>query len=132
MFKAPWEVRALERHVDPRGFLCEILRFQDEAISGGGQLYFLTVNPGQRRGDHFHHQKHEWFICVSGAVEILLAAPNKEKLVVAARGEQPQLIYCAPGTAHAMRNVSDAPAILVSYGSQQHDSQDPDTFPLII
>ncbi len=50
----PFDVHELSTHTDKRGFLFEILRFKDNGIPGDGQLYTFSIEPGKRRGDHYH------------------------------------------------------------------------------
>src|SRR3989344_2412516 len=72
MFKEPYDIIDLERHSDPRGNLFEILRFKDHKIPGEGYVYCFTINYKQRRGDHYHTKKQEWFSCVSGKAVVLV------------------------------------------------------------
>ena len=128
MFKEPFEIISLTKHSDPRGDLFEILRFKDQQIPGEGYVYCFTINPGQRRGDHYHTRKQEWFSCVSGKATVLIEDKEGNKQKVILEAGQPAIIYCGPHTAHALYNESEIPAVIVSYGSKQHDSSDPDTF----
>lgn len=132
MFKAPFEIRSIDVSRDDRGMLGELLRFADDQIPGSGQLYFVTINPGQRRGDHFHKIKHEWFVCLSGKIRVLVQSESTEATVIELNGENPEIVYCAPRTAHALENQSMEPAVVVSYGSIQHSNEDPDTYPKFI
>lgn len=128
MFKEPFDILNLESHTDDRGTLFEILRFKDQGVPGGGYLYCFSVNPGQRRGDHYHEKKQEWFTCVSGEVVVLLEDKdnNKKKIILSAG--HPAIVYCGPYTSHALYNESKLPAVVVSYGSAQHDPDNPDTY----
>ena len=132
MFKEPFEIIALKKHTDNRGSLFEILRFLDSSIPGEGQLYCYTVNPQFRRGDHYHEKKREWIICVSGIVFALLQDKQGNKKKVLLNGDEPTLIYCDPGTTHAILNESDSPAVMISYSSTQHTSENPDTISNLI
>lgn len=127
-FKEPYDCLDLEAHVDPRGMLFEIMRFKDQNIPGEGYIYTFSVNPGARRGDHYHTKKKEWFTCVYGEAVVLVLDKegNKEEIILSA--EKPKLLYFGPYTSHAILNKSKDVAVLVSYGSKQHDPDDPDTF----
>jgi len=129
IWKEPFEIRERTIHTDPRGSLFEILRFKDEDIPPGGQLYTFSIEPGQRRGDHYHVRKREWFICVHGEAVLLLESEKGEKARVVLSAKNPAIVYSAPGTSHALINNLKEPAVIVSYGSKQHDPNDPDTFP---
>ncbi len=129
MFKEPFDIVDLKKHSDPRGNLFEILRFKDSKVPGEGYMYCFTINTGARRGDHYHTRKMEWFSCVSGEAIVLLedAKGNKKKITISAN--EPKIVYCGPGTSHALMNEKEEPAVMISYGSKQHDPEDPDTFP---
>ena len=127
MFKKPYEVRMLDMKADPRGNLFEILRFLDDEIPGEGYIYTFTILPGQRRGDHYHEKKHEWFTCAFGRATILIETSDGKKERVVLDAEDPAVIYFAPGTAHALLNETNNTVVMVSYGSKQHDPANPDT-----
>ena len=124
----PFEIRPLTLHSDERGNLFEVLRFLDEDVPGQGQLYTFTINPGHRRGDHFHEHKREWFTCVWGCAEILLTGPDEHNLACTLSANDPTIIYVAPGTAHALINRQETPTCILSYASKQHDPEDEDTY----
>jgi dTDP-4-dehydrorhamnose 3,5-epimerase-like enzyme len=42
--------------------------------------------------------------------------------------EEPKIVYAGPGTAHALINKSNQLAVIVSYGSEQHNPNEEDTF----
>jgi dTDP-4-dehydrorhamnose 3,5-epimerase-like enzyme len=127
-WQEPFEVRDLTAHVDPRGRLFEILRFLDDGIKGEGQLYTFSVNPGARRGDHYHHFKQEWFTCVHGKVTVLLDDRQGRTAVVEMDADRPSIAYAGPGTIHALINQTSDVAVIVSYGSEQHHPDAPDTY----
>ena len=130
-WEEPFHVLDLTSHVDPRGFLVELLRFKDWNIPGGGQLYTFSVEPGKRRGDHYHLHKREWFTCVSGEALVLLTSSDGRNSTVLLSPVEPKMVYAAPGTSHALVNRADQVAVIVSYGSAQHDPKDEDTYPMI-
>lgn len=127
-WQAPFEVRDLTVYVDPRGRLFEILRFVDDRIPAEGQVYTFSLNPGVRRGDHYHLTKREWFTCVHGQVTVLLDDLHGRTEVVELDADRPAIIYAAPGTTHALVNRSSGVSVVVSYGSRQHRDDDPDTY----
>jgi dTDP-4-dehydrorhamnose 3,5-epimerase-like enzyme len=128
IWKEPFDSLELARHTDERGFLFEILRFMDLNIPGEGQLYTFSINPGKRRGDHFHHKKREWFTCVSGKATVLLSHQNGNKQAFQLSSDYPTVVYAGAGTAHALTNKFNDTAVIVSYGSTQHEVDDNDTF----
>ena len=126
----PYKVLDLVPHSDERGTLFEVIRFQDFDIPGGGQIYTFSINPHKRRGDHYHHKKEEWFTCVSGKALILLSTVDgKENKVIELSAAEPKLVYAPAGTTHALINQDDSEvAVLVSYGTTQHNDNEIDTF----
>ena len=127
-WRRPFDVHDLEAHVDPRGSLFEILRFRDEAIPGEGQLYTFSIEPHQRRGDHYHHEKSEWFTCVYGEAVLLLSSGGDDNIAIRLSPQAPKIVYVGPGVAHAVVNDTDDIAVFVSYGSTQHDPDNADTY----
>ncbi|MDP6659888.1 MAG: WxcM-like domain-containing protein [Candidatus Pacebacteria bacterium] len=118
----------MELHSDERGRLNEVLRHIDHGIPSGGQLYVFTINPGFRRGDHYHTYKREWFTCVSGEAIVLVEDKEGNKKKILLSSEKPAVFYCGPYTSHALINKGDVEAVVVSYGSHQHDPDEPDTY----
>lgn len=127
-WEKPFEIIELTSHVDERGSLFEIIRFEDFGIPGNGQIYTFTILPGKRRGDHYHLHKAEWFTCVFGEATILLTTSDGKNASFTISDKKPTLVYAGPGTSHALINVCDTTAVIVSYGSTQHKHDDPDTF----
>lgn len=127
-WKEPFDTLELKRFDDERGMLFEILRFKDHNIPGNGQLYTFSINPNKRRGDHYHLKKQEWFTCVYGKVIVLLTSMDGEDKAIEISADKPQIIYAAPGTSHALINKENNVALVVSYGSKQHDPNDEDTY----
>jgi len=127
-FKEPFDVLDLELHTDTRGALFEILRFKDQNIPGEGYIYTFLVNPGARRGDHYHTKKQEWFTCVYGEVAVLVEDKKGNKKKITLNASKPQLLYFGPYTVHTILNESNGVAVLISYGSKQHDPKNEDTF----
>lgn len=127
-WREPFDVRELTIRVDPRGSLFEILRFVDDDVPPKGQLYTFSVNPGARRGDHYHLTKREWFTCVYGRVTVLLDNLHGQTQVVDMDADRPAIVYAGPGTTHALVNQGTEVSVVVSYGSEQHHPDDPDTY----
>lgn len=128
MSKKSYNVMNLKKHTDQRGSLFEILRFKDQKVPGEGYIYCFTVNPGQRRGDHYHTKKHEWFSCVDGQAVVLIETRSGLKKKIILNSKKPAVVYCGPYTSHALYNKSKSQAVIISYGSKQHDPKDSDTF----
>ena len=128
VWKEPFDILEMKSFVDNRGMLFEILRFKDHNIPGNGQLYTFSIEPGQRRGDHYHLKKQEWFTCVHGQAIVLLTSQDGIDKAIEISALDPKIIYAAPGTTHALINDQKSAAVIVSYGSKQHDPEDEDTY----
>ncbi|CAM8410812.1 RfbC dTDP-4-dehydrorhamnose 3,5-epimerase and related enzymes [Candidatus Methylopumilus universalis] len=126
--KKPYEITELTLHSDVRGFLYEAFRFTSQSIPKGGQVYIYSMEPGARRGDHFHIEKSEWVICVSGRVRLLLKTEQDEKVSKELDGRKPELIFLAPRTSHALMNESKDIAIIIAYSSEEFHPDHPDTY----
>jgi oxalate decarboxylase/phosphoglucose isomerase-like protein (cupin superfamily) len=127
-WKEPFDVHNLYSHKDIRGFLIELLRFVDDDIPGQGQLYTFSIEPGKRRGDHYHLRKREWFTCVFGKAIVLLSSADGKTSACEISPGKPKIVYAGSGTAHALINNTKEVAVIVSYGSEQHDPEDDDTY----
>jgi dTDP-4-dehydrorhamnose 3,5-epimerase-like enzyme len=126
----PFALLDLVRHDDARGGLFEILRFTEQEVPAGGQLYTFTIQPGMRRGDHYHTRKREWFTCAHGrAVVLLTDTRGGGQHRVELDAARPRIVYAGPYTAHALENPDPGVAVIVSYGSAEHHPEDPDTVP---
>lgn len=131
-FKEPFDVISLTKHSDPRGDLFEVLRFKDQHIPGKGYIYCFTINPGVRRGDHYHTKKLEWATCVSGEATIFFEDKDGKKTKISISASEPKLVYFGPYTSHTFLNETKSLATIVCYGSKQHDPKDPDTIPKVV
>lgn len=128
-WKKPYDEIELVPHSDPRGSLFEVIRFRDFNIPEGGQVYTFTINPGYRRGDHYHLKKEEWFTCAQGEAVVLLSTVDGSfNKIIELSAEHPKLIYAPAGTTHALLNKKTEVAVIISYGTVQHNDDDPDTY----
>ena len=125
--KKEYSIKRVKTFDDKRGSLFEALRFKTEGIPGKGQVYVYTVEPGARRGDHYHKKKEEWFFCVSGELELLIKAGNK-RLKKNISSNVPKIIYVAPGTIHTLVNKTKKKAVVVAYASKELEKENPDTY----
>ena len=128
-WKKPFDELELVPHTDQRGTLFEVIRFKDFNIPEGGQIYTFSINPHYRRGDHYHHKKVEWFTCVAGKAKVLLSTVDgSQHKVIELSATEPKLVYAPTETIHSLLNEEEEVAVIVSYGTVQHDDDDPDTY----
>jgi oxalate decarboxylase/phosphoglucose isomerase-like protein (cupin superfamily) len=107
---------------DARGQLAELVR----DVPGGAQIYAFTINPGQRRGGHWHERKHEWFVCVRGEALLLLETNAGPRTELRLPGDFSRVVHVEPGTRHTFSSVDGA--MIVACISESFDPSDPDTF----
>jgi dTDP-4-dehydrorhamnose 3,5-epimerase len=57
---------------DDRGFLMEILRSDEPAFEGFGQVYLTCCRPGIAKAWHFHREQTDHFVCLRGRALVVL------------------------------------------------------------
>ena len=122
---------SLNSYSDDRGTLIEVMKFQSFKMPPGGQVYCFTIKKGKVRGNHFHKEKKEWFVCVSGSATLITQKDGK-KLVYLMSSKIPVLFYMEPYMVHTLTNDSDADAVIISYSSKEFDPGFPDTYREVI
>ncbi|MFA5283594.1 MAG: NAD-dependent epimerase/dehydratase family protein [Bacilli bacterium] len=92
-----------------------------------GQVSFLTVLPGQKRGGHFHLVTYEKFIVVSGQCTISIKDMNSgvSKEFFLNEGDSLSVL---PRTTHTISNCSDKTVVLMNYVSSVNDEKNSDTY----
>lgn len=114
----------LESKVDDRGALAEALKSQES-----GQIFILKINPGQKRGNHYHHTKIERFLLLEGQAELNIKNINTgEYKVFRLSSEKLQLIEIPPGYSHSIDNIGTTPAIVLVWANEIFNQDKPDTF----
>ncbi|MFZ5869226.1 MAG: NAD-dependent epimerase/dehydratase family protein [Actinomycetota bacterium] len=122
---AQWEL-PLPVRTDPRGRLVEWVR----SHGGSGQGFVSSTRPGQRRGDHFHLEKVERFVVLSGQGRILLRRLLTDQMVtVAVDGERPVAVDMPTLWAHALVNGGERDLLTMFWVDELYDPQRADTFP---
>jgi dTDP-4-dehydrorhamnose 3,5-epimerase-like enzyme len=122
-----FDIIGLVLHKDQRGILFEAFRLESQEIPSGGQVYVYSVEPGMRRGDHYHENKKEWFTCVHGNVRVFLKTQAGKTEAFDMSADEPKMVFVGGGTAHAVENFSSEPAIIIAYASKEFDPDEPDT-----
>jgi len=64
------KTRKLNRHVDERGYLMEILRKDDPEFIKFGQIYVTTCYPGVVKAWHRHKKQTDTFCCIKGNIKV--------------------------------------------------------------
>ena len=121
-------LKKLEKKVDERGFVCEVLR-SEQVAAPFGQIFISTVNPGQVKGNHYHKRKKEWYTIVRGSITVhLLDVESGEKQELDMSADEPSVLQINPGVSHAITNNRDEEAWIIAYISESFNPEDPDTF----
>lgn len=121
-----YTVTELKKASDERGFLVEFLKQSELAGEKApfGQIYLTTIAPGTLRGNHFHHDRVEYFALMCGHANVTIEdTRTKERIVVAldASGDRVVRVRVGPKVAHAIYNDSDTDVILCAYTDGEYD-----------
>lgn len=112
-------------HSDPRGGLFEAFR----SHGGTGMGYVSTTRPGRRRGDHYHLNKIERFLVVSGDSEIALRRLyHNEVIRFRVSGDHPGFIDMPTMWVHNITNVGHGELVTMFWADQLFDDSNPDQF----
>ena len=115
---------SLDNRVDERGELAEAIKSREF-----GQIFVLKINPGQIRGNHFHHTKIEKFLVLEGQADLVLKNINNgTSRVFKLASDRLQLIEIPPGYSHSIRNIGSTPVIVLVWANEIFDQARPDTF----
>ena len=116
--------RALNIHKDDRGYLFE-------AVKGGagGQCFLSWTKPGITRGNHFHLNKVERFLVVSGeAVIRIRRVLHQEVWEFGVNGENPSVVDMPTLHTHSIENIGTAPLLTLFWTNEIFNPNEPDTY----
>lgn len=129
-------VRPLRTIPDERGWLMEILRADDPAFTGFGQVYVSATYPGVVKAWHYHREQIDNFCCVAGMVKLVLvdtreASPTRGRVNELFIGTQnPCLVQVPKLVYHGWKCISAEPALVVNVPSRPYDRAEPDEYRL--
>lgn len=124
----------LERHVDDRGYLFEVLHDVDPWVSGTGEAIrqvYVVGDParGAVRAFHRHARLHDWFCVVSGSAVFALVDGRPEEddrpIRLTLSASKPQLLVVPPGVWHGWMALEDH-TVLLSCASHIYNRDCPD------
>lgn len=115
----------LKMNVDNRGVFTELVK-----TVNNGQVSINIARPGIVRGQHWHNNKWEIFIVVSGHGLIQERRIGSDKVInFEVRGEDMRAVIMLPGYAHNIINLEkDKDLVTVMWANEQFDNNHPDTF----
>lgn len=89
----------------------------------------VILPPGARAGDHVHSVRYELFVGFGNGIELLIEDPKTKKITIfnmepSRNNSQCVAFLVEPGTPHAIRNTSDAPAYVIEFASHPQERKD--------
>lgn len=110
---------------DSRGSFSELIK-----NPGAGQVSLNITKPGETKGQHWHNQKWEIFIVVSGEGVIRQRQIGSDRIFeTKVSGKEPALVFMLPGYTHSIANTSESDDLVtVMYANEIFDGARPDTF----
>lgn len=127
-------VKQIAVHPDTRGRLFEILRADDEAFAGFGQVYITTSNPGIVKAWHYHRKQTDFFCCVRGMMRLVLfddreGSPTRGEVNEYVMGQHRLLaVRIPPEVWHGFQCIGAEEAMVVNVVSRPYDPVDPDEY----
>ena len=116
--------KALQLHKDQRGVLFEAVKG-----GGGGQTFLSWTDPGIERGNHFHRQKVERFLVVSGEAEIRIRPVFGDKVdTFKVTGSEPAYVDMPTFHTHSIVNTGTEPLLTLFWAHEVFDPEHPDTY----
>lgn len=110
---------------DQRGELIETMR----AHGSGGQSFVSYTKPGKTRGEHFHLNKIERFVVISGSARISLRKVLTDEVVdFDVTGDKPAVIDMPTLWVHNITNTGDRDLITMFWADQLFNPAAPDTY----
>jgi len=125
-------VKQLQRHVDERGFLMELLRSDDEVFQRFGQCYVALNYPGVVRAWHWHQEQDDYMAVVKGMVKLALydareGSPTQGQVQELFLGEHSPILVVVPaGVMHGYKTIGTEPSLLLNLPTQTYSPQAPD------
>lgn len=127
-------VKKLKIVPDDRGRLMEILRSDDKAYKGFGQVYMTTAYPGVVKAWHWHAKQEDNFTCVQGKMRLALydareGSPTRGEINEFVVGpDDPMLITIPKMVYHGFKCVGDCEAIVINTVTLPYDHKQPDEY----
>ncbi len=115
----------LKMNIDNRGAFTELVKTMNN-----GQVSINIARPGNIRGQHWHNNKWEIFIVVSGHGLIQERKIGTDEVFnFEVRGEEMRAVIMLPGYSHNIINLEkDKDLVTVMFANEQFDPGYPDTF----
>lgn len=116
----------ITKHQDGRGSLFECVR----SHGGTGQTFLSTSHPDVTRGEHFHLNKVERFVVVSGRGQIRLRRLFTDEVVrFDVDGQVPTIVDMPTMWVHSVTNTGADDMTTLFWTDDLFDATHPDTYP---
>ncbi|NLO06252.1 MAG: dTDP-4-dehydrorhamnose 3,5-epimerase [candidate division WS1 bacterium] len=125
-------IKKLTRHADPRGWLMEILRDDDELFLGFGQVYVSAAFPGVVKAWHCHEIQTDSFCVLAGNAKIGLfddreGSPTCGEAQAIVAGElNPVVVQIPPLVWHGFMSLEGRTAIVLNVPTEHYNREEPD------
>ena len=115
----------LKTNRDSRGSFTELMKTAD-----AGQFSVNISAPGMTKGQHWHNQKWEFFVVVSGHGLIRERRIGSDEVIeFEVSGDRIQAVHMLPGYTHSIVNLSETENLVtLMWANEPFDPQKPDTF----
>jgi dTDP-4-dehydrorhamnose 3,5-epimerase len=128
------ELKQLEKNLDARGYLCELLRKDWPIFKEFAMAYFSVTLPGVVRGWHRHprtrQQDHMCILQGTGKIVVYDCredASTKGLINEFVIGEENLTLVKIPGECwHGFKALGTKPVLLVNFPTRLYDYEDPD------
>ena len=126
------QVRPLQRHVDDRGSLTELLRADWPEFTRFGQALVTVNRPGVIRGWHWHDRQTDVIVVIEGRAKVPLYDGRRHSATYGQVDEYEcgdadlKAIFVPPGVWHGYKTVGTEPAIIVNFPDHVYDAAAPD------
>jgi UDP-2-acetamido-2,6-beta-L-arabino-hexul-4-ose reductase len=122
-FPNPNYTQQIHKFEDKRGYFLEFLKSEY-----GGQISFLTLNPGESRGFHYHNTKFEKFLVISGSLDFISYDFFEKKIKkVNINDQNLKYVFSIPGYVHIIKNKSKKICKVLIWANEIFDKDNPDT-----
>ena len=118
-------VKKLNRIMDERGYLQEIMRNDDDQFTEFGQIYITTTNPGVIKGWHYHKEQVDNVCCIKGNIKLVLW-DGKEIKEIFLGEDNPKLVTIPKGIYHGWKGISKDPSFILNMPDKAYDYKNPD------
>lgn len=127
-------IKDLTSFADERGFLVEVMRFDDEEMNSANikQVIASYSYPGMVKGWHLHSKQEDHLVCVTGMVKVVLYDYREDsdsyKMIneIYMGEKNPRAVYIPPGIFHGIKNIGQELSVVIGMPSVFYDPENVD------